>query len=63
MKRGLVNGNSILVTNLKTLANDPRPHVREKLSDDVYLIRVGNIRIIYYVNRVEKYIDVCGFPD
>jgi mRNA-degrading endonuclease RelE of RelBE toxin-antitoxin system len=49
-----------IIVKLRMLSNDPTPHGCEKLSDDIYRIRVGNIRIIYYVNWVEKCIDVGG---
>ena len=45
---------------LRALANDPRPQGCEKLYDDIYRVRVGNIRIIYFVNEGNKHIEVGG---
>lgn len=45
---------------LKSLAADPRPQGCEKLHDDIYRIRVGDIRIIYLVDEREKRIEVGG---
>jgi mRNA interferase RelE/StbE len=49
-----------VVDKLKTLTHEPRPHGCEKLSEDIYRIRVGNIRIIYCINWASKCIDVGG---
>jgi len=37
---------------------DPRPHSCEKLYDDVYRVRVGDIRIIYLVDEENNHIEV-----
>jgi mRNA interferase RelE/StbE len=49
-----------VATRLRTLANDPRPRGCEKLYDDIYRVRVGNIRIIYFVDEGNKRIEVGG---
>ena len=49
-----------VVARLKALANDPRPQGCDKLYDDVYRVRVGDIRIIYLVDEENKHIDVGG---
>ncbi len=45
---------------LRTLANDPRPRGCEKLYGDIYRVRVGNIRVIYFVDEGKKRIEVGG---
>ncbi len=45
---------------LRALAHDPRPRGCEKLDDDIYRVRVGNIRIIYFVDAGNKRIEVGG---
>jgi mRNA interferase RelE/StbE len=49
-----------VVARLKALADDPRPHSCEKLYDDVYRVRVGDIRIIYLVDEENNHIEVGG---
>ena len=45
---------------LKALANDPRPQGCEKLYDDIYRVRVGDIRIIYLIDGGNNRIEVGG---
>jgi mRNA interferase RelE/StbE len=47
-----------VVVRLKALADDPRPHGCEKLYDDVYRVRVGDIRIIYLIDEGNNRIEV-----
>lgn len=49
-----------VATRLRALAHDPRPQGCEKLYDDIYRVRVGNIRIIYFVDERNKRIEVGG---
>jgi mRNA interferase RelE/StbE len=49
-----------VVVRLKALADDPRPHGCEKLYDDVYRVRVGDIRIIYLIDEENERIEVGG---
>jgi len=49
-----------VVARLRALANDPRPRGCEKLHDDIYRVRVGNIRIIYFVDEGNKRLEVGG---
>ena len=49
-----------VVARLKALADDPRPHGCERLYDDVYRVRVGDIRIIYLVDEENNHIEVGG---
>lgn len=43
---------------LKKLADNPRPPGYEKLYDDIYRVRVGEIRIIYLIDGANKRVDV-----
>jgi mRNA interferase RelE/StbE len=43
---------------LKALADEPRPRGCEKLYDDVYRVRVGDIRVIYLVDEGNNRVDV-----
>ena len=43
---------------LKALANNPRLQGCEKLSGDIYRIRVENIRIIYIIDKGNNRIEV-----
>ena len=47
-----------VVVRLKAQADDPRPHGCEKLYDDVYRVRVGDIRIIYLIDEGNNRIEV-----
>lgn len=49
-----------VLARLKALPDDPRPKGCEKLSDDVYRVRVGDIRIIYLIDEPNKRIEVGG---
>ena len=42
------------------LANDPRPVGVEKIGEDEYRIRVGDWRIIYFINDKDKVILISG---
>ena len=49
-----------VVAKLGELATDPRPQGCEKLYNDVYRVRVGDTRIIYLIDGVNKRIEVGG---
>ena len=49
-----------VVVKLRALAADPRPQGCEKLYDDVLRVRVGDIRLIYLIDTVNKRIEVGG---
>jgi len=45
---------------LRGLTNEPRPQGCEKLYDDIYRVRVGDIRIIYLIDERNRRIEVGG---
>ena len=48
-----------IYSKLKVLADNPRPSGCVKLSDsENYRIRIGNFRIIYFINDTENTIDI-----
>ncbi|OGN92464.1 MAG: hypothetical protein A2Z75_03685 [Chloroflexi bacterium RBG_13_50_10] len=47
-----------VIIRLRSLAHDPRPHGCEKLYDDIYRIRVGDIRVVYLIDEENKRIEV-----
>jgi mRNA interferase RelE/StbE len=49
-----------ILVKLRALATAPRPQGCEKLYDDIYRVRVGEFRIIYLVDAVNKHIEVGG---
>ncbi len=49
-----------VIVKLRALAFFPRPPGSQKLSDEIYRIRVGDIRIIYLVDEPNRRIDVGG---
>lgn len=49
-----------VVARLRALADDHRPQGCEKLYDDIYRVRVGDIRVIYLIDEVNKRIEVGG---
>lgn len=49
-----------VVSKLKALADNPRPQGCEKLRDDIYRIRVGDLRIVYLINGESRRIEVGG---
>lgn len=49
-----------VASRLRVLANDPRPQGCKKLYDDIYRVRVGDIRVIYLIDEGNKRIEVGG---
>lgn len=49
-----------VIAGLRALADVPRPQGCEKLYDNIYRIRVGNIRVAYLIDRENKRIEVGG---
>ena len=49
-----------VVLKLRALANVPRPQGCEKVYDAIYRVRVGDLRIIYLIDKKNKRIEVGG---
>jgi mRNA interferase RelE/StbE len=49
-----------VISKLRGLAHNPRPHGCQKLYDDIYPIRVGDIRVVYLIDEENKRIEVGG---
>jgi mRNA-degrading endonuclease RelE of RelBE toxin-antitoxin system len=49
-----------VLVKVKELAKNPRPESSKKLSDSIYRIRVGDIRIIYCIDEDNRRVDVGG---
>jgi len=49
-----------VIHKLRTLANVPRPQGCEKVYDAIYRVRVGDLRIIYLIDKQNKRIEVGG---
>ena len=48
------------LTSLRALAGIPKPRGCEKLYDDIYRVRVGDTRILYLIDEVDRRIEVGG---
>ncbi|MBM4401602.1 MAG: type II toxin-antitoxin system RelE/ParE family toxin [Crenarchaeota archaeon] len=49
-----------VIARLRGLAHNPRPHGCEKLYDNIYRLRVGDIRVVYLIDEENKRIEVGG---
>jgi mRNA interferase RelE/StbE len=49
-----------VLARLRELAINPRPQGSKKLSDQIYRVRVGDIRIIYLIDEDNQRIEVGG---
>jgi len=49
-----------VIARLRSLADSPRPRGCEKLYDNIYRMRVGDIRIIYLIDEASKRVEVGG---
>jgi mRNA-degrading endonuclease RelE of RelBE toxin-antitoxin system len=49
-----------VVAKLRALATAARPHGCEKLYDAIYRVRVGDFRIIYFIDEENRRIEVGG---
>lgn len=47
-----------VLDDLKSLAQEPRPHGSVKLGDNIYRIRVGDFRVFYLVNDEHQRVEV-----
>jgi mRNA interferase RelE/StbE len=47
-----------ILVRLKALSDDPRPPGCEKLDNEIYRVRAGDIRIIYAIDDSNKRVDV-----
>jgi mRNA interferase RelE/StbE len=58
---GLLEGDyKRVVAKLKAIADNPRPQGIEKLADNIYRIRSGDIRIIYSIDETNNCIEIGG---
>ena len=49
-----------IIERIRALAREARPPGCEKLHDDIYRVRVGEFRIIYFIDDKNKRIEVGG---
>lgn len=47
-----------VMARLRALSDDPRPQGCEKLYDDIYRTRVGDIRLIYLIDEANRRVEV-----